>query len=315
MTNKTPSGKIFIGIDVSKAHLDIYIHPLSKQFCIDNNAKSISKWLKNHVQPGAVVIFEATGGYERTLQKEILKHSDITAQRIHPSRVKSFARAFGKQAKTDAIDAQMLARAGEQLADSLHNTAICEVTQELRDLLARRTQLQDILHAEKCRSKMECLSKVVIRDLKTHIAYLKKRMAAIEDEVRALIAAHPALKTRSQRLQNVVGVGEKVAMTLLAFLPELGTVDRKKIAAIAGLAPITKQSGKGAGYARTKGGRQPLKKAIYMAALVGIRYNKTLKTFYQSLLEKRKPKMVALIATAKKLLLHLNAIEKNAPVG
>ena len=113
-------------------------------------------------------------------------------------------------------------------------------------------------------------------------------------------------------MQGVSGVGEKVAMTVLAFLPEIGRLDRKKIAAIAGLAPITKQSGKSAGIAHIRGGRQPLKKALYMAALVGIRYNKVLKAFYELLLEKRKPKMVALIATARKLLLHLNALEKNA---
>jgi transposase len=314
MLEKPITDKIFIGIDVSKEHLDIFVHPLSTRARVDNGAKSIAKWLKINAPSGAIVVFEATGGYERTLQKSLKKRPDLLPQRIHPAQVKSFARAFGKQAKTDAIDAEMLARAAQQLGDSLHNTVAEENIQELRDLLARKAQLQDILHGEQCRAKLAELSKTVLADLQSNIDGLKKRIIAITEAAKKLVEKNKLLKEKAKRLQAVVGVGEQVAMTTIAFLPELGQVNRKKIAALAGLAPITRQSGKGAGKAHIRGGRQPLKKALYMAALVGIRYNETLNAFYQSLLAKRKPKMVALIATARKLLIHLNALEKNAQI-
>lgn len=313
---RTPEAdKIFIGIDVSKEHLDIFVHPLSIRVRIDNAANTISAWLRNHAPSGATVIFEATGGYERVLQKSLAKFPDLVARRIHPAQVKSFARAFGRQAKSDTIDAEMLAKASQQLGDLLHDNAPDETIRELRDLLARRQQLMDMLHAEQCRSKMECLNKAITADLKSNINNLKKRIDNIEQETRRLAEQDKLLQERYLRLQKVDGVGKQVAMTVLAFLPEIGKLDRKKIAAIAGLAPITRQSGKSSGKARIRGGRQMLKKALYMAALVGVRHNKVLKDFYQSMLKRQKPKMVALIAAAKKLLLHLNAIEKIAQIN
>jgi len=310
--NHHEHNKIFIGIDVSKATLDIHIHPQATNFTIKNDAKSIVEWIKSSAPKYATIIFEATGGYERILLKILTKHPNLLAKRIHPSQVKSFARAFGKQAKTDAIDAEMLAKAGIFLGNLLHDTTPENEIQELRDLLARKAQLQAMLHAEQCRVKLESLNKAVVADLKSNINALKKRIFSIESAASALIAQNNYLQKRADRLQKVVGIGAQVAMTVLAFLPEIGKVDRKKIASIAGLAPITNQSGKSLGKARVQGGRQMLKKALYMATLVGIQYNHVLKTFYQSLLEKRKPKMVAIIATARKLLLHINAIEKNA---
>jgi transposase len=302
----------FIGVDVAKLHLDIFVGATVTHHRIPNNVRSINAWLKRHAPAGTCIVFEATGGYEKTLQKALQKHENFMAKRIHPAQVKSFARALGKRAKTDKIDAEMLARAAAWLGDDLHDTTAPTDAQLLRELLMRKTQLQQTLHAEKCRAKMPQLPTVIAKNLAKAVQQAQALLAEINQHIRDVIAAEKALKQRSERLQKVRGVGEQVAATVMAFLPELGKVSRKEIAALAGLAPITRQSGSSAGRGRTYGGRQPLKQALYMAALVGIRHNPVLKAFYESLLQKQKPKMVALIATARKLITYLNALEKNA---
>ena len=301
----------FIGVDVSKLHLDLFVGSTGEHHRIDNTLRSIRSWLKKQASTEAYMIFEATGGYEKTLQTALRDHPHLTPKRIHPAQVKSFARALGKRAKTDKIDAEMLARAAQWLGDDLHDTTPSADIQQLRDLLMRKTQLQETLHAEQCRAKMPHLSPLIARNLAKAIKHIQNLIVEINQDIHAHIAAQRAMKERSERLKTVRGVGEQVAATVMAFLPELGTLSRKEIAALAGLAPITRQSGSMKGRARTGGGRQPLKKALFMAALVGIRHNPVLKTFYQSLLEKQKPKMVAIIATARKLLTYLNALEKN----
>ena len=315
MTEHMPSDKIFIGIDVSKLHLDIYIYPTGIVSKIENNAVAITHWIQKNAQHAATLVFEATGGYERKLLNSIVFQPHLTPLRVHPSRIKSFARAMGKRAKTDAIDAKMLALAAVQLGDSLQNTTAPAPVQELRDALMRRAQLQDILHAEQCRVKMDELSPFVVEDTKKHIEHLKESIEKIDKFALSLVDAQPELAARATRLLTVTGVGKQVMLAVLAFLPELGRVTRKQIAALAGFAPITQQSGRSAGRAFTHGGRQPLKKALYMAALVGIRYNPTLKAFYDALLARKKPKLVAIIACARKLITHLNAIEKNAKLA
>jgi transposase len=302
----------FMGIDVSKSHLDIFDGSTATHHHIPNTARSIRAWLKKHATVEACIVYEATGGYEKTLQTALQSHAHLNPERIHPAQVKSYARALGKRAKTDKIDAEMLTRAAAYLGDDLHDTTAPDHAQLLRELLMRKKQLQEMLHAEKCRMQMPELPPMIARSLTTSVKRLQHQLDDINQHISECIRAEKTLNARSKRLQQVQGVGEQVAATVIAFLPELGTVGRKEIAALAGLAPITRQSGTSTGRGRTQGGRQPLKQALYMAALVGIRYNPTLKNFYQSLLQKQKPKMVALIATARKLVTHLNAIEKNA---
>ena len=304
----------FIGIDVSKLHLDIFVGATQAHHQIHNTPRSIKAWLKKHATSGACIVFEATGGYERALQTCLKERDDLSPKRIHPAQVKSFARALGKRAKTDKIDAEMLAKAAAWLGDDLHDTTPPDEAQMLRELLMRRSQLQEMLHAENCRAKMPHLPASIARSLAKSITTLKHLIETISQDISSLIAEQKALKERSNRLQQVVGVGEQVAAVVIAFLPELGLVDRKEIASLAGFAPITRQSGSGSSRGRTQGGRKTLKKALYMAALVGIRYNPVLKAFYQALLKKQKPKMVALIATARKLVNHLNSLEKNARI-
>jgi transposase len=305
----------FIGVDVSKLHLDIFVGAVNTHHRIPNTTRSIRAWLKKHASAEVCIVFEATGGYEKTLQNALQNYPHIIAKRIHPAQVKSFARALGTRAKTDKIDAEMLARAAAWLGDDLPDTTAPAYAQHLRELLMRKDQLQRTIHAERCRMKMPELSSMVARSLKKSLKHLHALLAEINQHISELIATDTTLKARSNRLQQVKGVGKQVAATVMAFLPELGSVGRKEIAALAGLAPITRQSGSKTGRGRAYGGRQPLKKALYMAALVGIRYNPTLKAFYQSLLHKQKPKMIALIATARKLVTHLNAIEKYALIN
>lgn len=308
--NQSPE-KPYIGADVSKHTIDFFNSLTGEYNTIANEKASLKRFFKTIKHP-AIIVFEATGGYERKLSTLLETLPHLERLRVHPSCVKSFARALGSKAKTDKIDAYMLAMAAKTMKDTFLDTTPPHNVQALRDLLNYQKQLEATLHAEKCRLKMEDMPDIVLKEIKTHIIFLEKHIQKMKKEILKLVGEDKNLSQRYERLQEVVGVGTAISVCVIAFLPELGRVDRKQVASLAGLAPHTRQSGTKTGRAFTQGGRKELRKALYMGALVGVRHNAILKAFYQRLVNNGRPKMVALIATARKLLIHLNAIEKKS---
>jgi transposase len=205
----------------------------------------------------------------------------------------------------------MLAKAVTTIKDAFTDTTPPQNVQTIRDLLSYQKQLEATLHAEQCRFKMDDLPSFIRQEINQHILFLEKHIEKIKKEIITLIEQDEALSQKYKRLQKVAGVGPVIAVSVIAFLPEIGHVDRRKIASLAGLAPHIRNSGTKTGKASTQGGRKALRKALYMGALVGIRHNAILKSFYAHLVQNGRPKLVALIPSARKLLIHLNSIEKN----
>ena len=303
--------KPYIGADVSKQTVDFFNSETGEYNTIPNDKAALKRFFKTLKDP-AIVVFEATGGYECKLSTLLEAFPNLERLRVHPACVKSFARALGSKAKTDKIDAYMLAMAAKTMKDTFQDTTPPQNVQTIRDFLNYQKQLEATLHAEKCRLKMDDLPTIVLKQIETHIVFLEKQIEKIKQEILKLVSENADLSKKYKRLQGVVGGGAVISLSLIAFLPELGRVDRKQVASLVGLAPHTRQSGTKTGRAFTQGGRKELRKALYMGALVGVRHNEILKTFYQRLVNNGRPKMVALIATARKLLIHLNAIEKKS---
>ena len=303
--------KPYIGADVSKQTVDFFNSETGEYNTIPNDKAALKRFFKTLKDP-AIVVFEATGGYERKLSTLLEDFPHLERLRVHPACVKSFARALGSKAKTDKIDSYMLAMAAKTMKDTFYDTTPPQNVQTIRDFLNYQKQLEATLHAEKCRLKMDDLPTIVLKQIETHIVFLEKQIEKIKQEILKLVSENADLSKKYKRLQGVVGVGATISLSLIAFLPELGRVDRKQVASLVGLAPHTKQSGTKTGRAFTQGGRKELRKVLYMGALVGVRHNEILKAFYERLVKNGRPKMVALIATARKLLIHLNAIEKKS---
>jgi len=309
MPENTQSEKIYIGADVSKATIDLFNDETGEHQTIKNDKAAIRRFLKT-IKTQTVIVFEATGGYERKLSDLIETMPMLERLRVHPSCVKSFARALGTKAKTDKIDAYMLAKAARTMKDSFVDTTPPKHVQALRDRLTYQRQLEAMLHAEECRLKMKDLPTDILSELKKHVSYLKSRIAYIKAGTKVMIREYPELLSKYDRLKDVKGIGAVIATTVLAYLPELGRLGRKEVAALAGLAPHTRQSGTKTSRAFTTGGRKELRRVLYIGALVGSQHNPVLKAFYEKLCKAGRPKMVALIATARKLLIHINANEK-----
>lgn len=297
--------KIYIGIDVSKARLDTSL--------IDGDAVSFS-----NDQAGiaaligrlrtllpTLIVMEATGGYERLAAAE-LAAAHLPVVVVNARHVRDFAKATGRLAKTDRLDAQVLAHFAQAIQPAQRPIAD-EATQELAEQLTRRRQLVDMLSAEKIRLH-QATGKVVRKNLKEHIAWLQTRLRASEDGLRQLIENSPIWQAKRDLLTEVNGIGDVAMMTLLALLPELGTLGRKPIAALVGLAPFNRDSGTAKGRRTVWGGRAAVRQVLYMATLSAVRHNPALKTFYERLRQRGKPPKVALVACMRKLLTMLNAM-------
>ena len=311
MSQNKSNEKPYIGADVSKQTIDFFNSDTGEYNTVSNDKAALKRFFKTLKDP-AIVVFEATGGYERKLSTLLEDFPHLERLRVHPACVKSFARALGSKAKTDKIDSYMLAMAAKTMKDTFYDTTPPQNVQTIRDFLNYQKQLEATLHAEKCRLKMDDLPTIVLKQIETHIVFLEKQIEKIKQEILKLVSENADLSKKYKRLQGVVGGGATISLSLIAFLPELGRVDRKQVASLVGLAPHTRQSGTKTGRAFTQGGRKELRKVLYMGALVGVRHNEILKTFYERLVKNGRPKMVALIATARKLLIHLNAIEKKS---
>ena len=299
----------YVGIDVSQQWLDLAIRPAdgpAERVANDTAGIDVLVTRLEALAPARIVL-EATGGLERLLVAALVA-AGLPVVPVNPRQVRDFARATGRLAKTDTLDAAVLAHFAEAVPLPLRPLPDAE-TQHLRELLARRRQLVAMLVAEgqRCRAAGPALR----AGIEAHIAWLKQERERIEDELQASIQDHPHWRAQDQLLQSVPGVGPQISRTLLAQLPELGHIDRRQVAALVGVAPFNRDSGQWRGRRSIWGGRATVRAALYMGALTATRHNPVIAEYYQRLLDRGKPKKVALTACMRKLLVILNAILKN----
>jgi transposase len=295
-----------IGIDVAKDRLDVCVRPSGESFVVARNGAGIEDLAERlkKLTPRVVAI-EATGGFE-TVVAAGLAAAGVPLLIVNPAQVRAFAQALGKRAKTDPIDAAVIAHFIEA-TKAQPRPLPDETTRLLADLVTRRRQIIDMMIAEGQRDR-----RLANKRLKNSIARLRKalekELAEIDSELDDHVRGSPAWAAKEELLASVPGVGPIIARTLIAELPELGTLDRRKIAALVGLAPWTRQSGQWRGKSFIGGGRKTVRTALFMAAMVAARHNPVLKTFRDKLVAAGKPKLVALIAVARKLLTILNTL-------
>lgn len=299
------SSNRYIGIDVSKARLDTSLND-GEEASFSNDETGIAAMVERfRAKSPDLVVMEATGGLER-IAAAALAAAHVPVAVVNPRQVRDFAKATGRLAKTDRMDAEVLAHFAEAIRPA-QRPIPDEAAQDFAEQLARRRQLVEMLAAEKVRLK-QSVGKAVRKDLKQHIVWLEKRLHASEDGLRQLIESSPAWQAKRDLLAEVKGVGDVATMTLLALLPELGTLGRKPIAALVGLAPFNRDSGAMRGRRTVWGGRAAVRHVLYMATLTAVRHNPVLKAFYERLRQRGKPAKVAIVAAMRKLLTMLNAM-------
>ena len=295
---------LFIGVDISKDWLDIH-HPKQPPVRIANTPAAARRFADACHREGAWVIFEATGGYDRAL-RDALERVGAKFSRVNPRQARDFARAMGVIGKTDRVDARVLAEFGARLRPEL-TMPVAPQLRALQALVTRRRQLVEIRKQEATRLK-QTHGNVARTDIRSLVAILDRRIRKIEAQITILITTNRDLADPARRLQTVPGVGLIVAATLLADLPELGHMDRRRIAALAGLAPVARDSGQIKGRRMIRGGRPTVRTMLYIAALHASRFCPTFRTFRSRLSDTGKPTKVVLTATAHKLLGVLNAM-------
>lgn len=300
---------VWVGIDVSKERLDVHVVPDAAAFAVARNGEGLAELVERltGLAPERVAV-EATGGFE-TVVAAALAGAGLPVVVVNPAQVRHFAQALGRRAKTDPIDAAVIARFVEATRPELRPLAD-EATRLLADLVARRRQIIEMIVAERSRERRTSVRRIK-KSLARLIAALEKELGEIDHEIDAGVRGSPAWREKEDLLASVPGVGAITARTLIAELPELGTLDNKQIASLAGLAPYTRQSGRWKGKSMIGGGRKTVRSALFLAALTACRHNPTLKAFRQRLIDAGKPKRVAVIAVARKLLIILNAILKH----
>ncbi len=297
---------VVVGIDVSKDRLDVAVRPTGETFAVARDAAGLDALVARLIPlaPAAVAV-EATGGYEAVVAAS-LAAAGLAVAVVNPAQVRCFARALGKRAKTDPIDAGVIAHFLEATKPEIRPLPDAQA-RLLADLVARRRQIVRMMVAERQRQGRlagERLQESIARLL----AALRRELSALEEDIDAAVRGSPAWRAKEDLLASVPGIGKTIARTLLAGLPELGTLDRRTIAALVGLAPWTRQSGRWKGKSFIGGGRAEVRAALFVGAMVAARHNPELKAFRDKLLAAGKPKLVALIATARKLLTILNAV-------
>jgi transposase len=298
----------FVGIDVSKDSLEVALRPSNTVQSFTNDDEGIAQLIESlRPQQPALIVLEATGKYERPVARALAVEG-LLFNIINPRQGRAFARATGVLAKTDRIDALLLARFAEVLQPEARSLKD-EQTEALSDLVIRRRQIVEMITAEK--NRLALATKRVRRDIQVHIRWMEKRLEDINDDIDELIRQSPLWREKDKLLQSVTGVGPVLASTILASLPELGTLNRKQIAALVGVAPFNRESGRYKGKQKIQGGRASVRNVLYMGTVAGIRANPVLRTFYERLVAKGKPKKLALTACMRKLLVILNTMLKN----
>lgn len=297
---------MFVGIDVSKYRLDVFVRPAGEQWSVDNDARGHAQLVEKlgAVAP-TLVVLEATGGYQAAVAAE-LAAGKLAVAVVNPRQVRDFAKATGQLAKTDAIDAGVLARFAEAVRPEPRPFPD-ELTLELQALVVRRRQLIDMRTAETNRLET-CRVLPVRRNIQKMINTLNKQIQNVDDDLDTTIRNSPVWRDREDLLSTVRGVGPTTARTLLTQLPELGRLNRREIAALVGLAPFNNDSGKRTGQRSIRGGRTEVRAVLYMATVASVRFNPQIRVVYDRLLAAGKKPKLALIACARKLLTILNAM-------
>jgi transposase len=298
----------FVGIDVSKDKFDVAIYGEKGGTQATHNKKGIAKLVKQMcVCNPQLIVVEATGGYEETLVLALFE-AGLPVALVSPQRVRQYAKAKGLLAKTDPLDAQLLAEYGKAIQPRLF-VGKREERKTLSALVGRRNQLNAMLQAEK--NRLRASSGPVRKSLEEVIACLAAQLKQMDQEIRTLLQQHADLYSQEKLLRTAKSIGPVTAATLLADLPELGQLDRQAVAALVGVAPMNSDSGKKRGYRKTKGGRPEVRRMLYMATLTGIRYNPVLKPHYEQLRKRGKEKKVAITACMRKILTILNAMVRD----
>ncbi len=300
---------IFIGIDVAKAQLDVAVRPADDRWEISHDDAGIGQLVSQLKSLGpAMVRVEASGGLELPLVAA-LASGELPVVVVNPRQVRDFARATGKLAKTDALDAAVLAHFAEAVRPPVRPLRDAE-TQALNSLVARRHQVMTMLVSEK--NRLGSAATVAVRPrIEAHIAWLERELDDLDEGLRRTLRQSPVWREKDDLLRTAPGVGEQLSLILLAYLPELGTLDRRQIAALVGVAPFNRDSGTLRGKRTVWGGRARGRDALYMGALVASRFNPVIRDFYQRLLAAGKPKKLALTACMRKLLIILNSMLKH----
>ncbi len=303
------SASICVGIDVSKDRLDVHLRPSDEAFAVTRDGKGLEN-LVERLRPldVSLIVLEATGGFETTVAAA-LAGAGLPLAVVNPRQVRDFARALGRLAKTDAIDAKVIALFAERIEPPARPIASPEA-QRLGELVARRRQIVEMIGMEQNRRR-RAGDKRLVKRIDRHVAFLEKELADVDADIDAGVRASPAWRVAEELLVSVPGVGPVTARTLIAELPELGQIDRRKLAALVGVAPYNRDSGTWRGHRMIAGGRTSVRTVLYMAALAAVRHNPLIKATYQRLVARGRPKKVALIACARQLLTILNAIVRD----
>jgi len=302
----------FVGIDVSKQKLDMHVRPSGEEWSVSNDARGHAELVRklSSLSP-TLIVLEATGGYQAAVAAE-LGANKLPVAVVNPRQVRDFAKATGRLAKTDGIDAAVLAHFAESIRPEPRPMPD-ELTVELQALVTRRRQLIDMRTAESNRLET-CRVVPVRRNIQKMINLLTKQIGKVENDIDTTIKGSPLWREREDLLSSISGVGSTTARTLLTQLPELGKLNRRKIAALVGVAPFNDDSGQRTGVRKIRGGRGEVRSVLYMATISAVRHNPSLRRMYQRLLSRGKRKKLALIACARKLITILNAMVKtNTP--
>jgi transposase len=302
------STEYFVGIDVSKDTLDVCLYPTQEAFQAPNSPQGIDELMKRlkPIEP-KLIVFEATGGYE-TLAVSCLAAAGLPVVVVNARQVRDFAKSIGRLAKTDSIDAGVIARFAIAVRPELRPVKD-SASQELTGLVTRRRQIVDMIVAET--NRLKATTRRNRRDIQAHIRWLQKRLKHVDDEIKRDIQNGPLWRTTDHILQSVPGIGPASSAMLISCLPELGQLDRKKIACLIGVAPLNRDSGRYKGRRSIWGGRAQVRAVLYMSALSAIRSNPIIRPFYQRLREAGKCFKVAIVACMRKLLVILNAMLRN----
>lgn len=305
MSNTSAAAPIYVGIDVAKASLEVAVRPSGECWQVAQDPQGLARLARRLRQLApTLVVMEATGGYERAA-KAALQGVGLDVATVNPRRVRDFARSSGRLAKTDRLDAQVLALFAERMPPT-PDPEPDPHQQALEELAARRRQLVEALTAE--RNRLQQAPGLTRRSIRAHIGWLEKELARLEEQAQEALAQAPEQRQREAVLKAVPAVGPVLTMTLLANLPELGTVSGKKIASLVGVAPLNRDSGTSRGKRAVWGGRASVRGVLYMATLSATRYNPAIRGFYQRLCAAGKAKKLALTACMRKFLVILNAI-------
>jgi transposase len=300
---------MFVGIDVSKDRLDVHLRPSAERFAVARDGHGLDQLVARLVTTRPeLVVLEATGGFEITVAAA-LAAAGLPLAVVNPAQIRAFARAIGRLAKTDRLDAELIARFAEQVRPA-PRPVLDEQAQILAELVARRRQIVEMIGMESNRRRQARSAKVVHGIART-LAALQAALAELDREIDGQVRGSPAWRAAEDLLTSVPGIGKITARTLIAELPELGHLDRRRIAALVGVAPVNRDSGAWRGHRAIAGGRSAVRNTLYMAALSAASWNPAIRTLYLRLRARGRPAKAALVAAMRKLLTILNAIMRD----